>query len=204
MQAFIMEFMSSYGYWAIALLIAVENVFPPIPSEVILTFGGFMTTYSAMNIYGVILFSTLGSVAGALVLYGVGYCIRAERIEQWLHGRLGKILHLSPADVKKAQGWFDKRGKTTVFFCRFIPIVRSLISIPAGMAKMRFMSFLTLTTLGTSIWNIILVYLGSIAGNSWEHIAGYIGSYSKIALIVLLIGFAGGAFFLFKKKLSKQ
>lgn len=199
MQVWITEFMNSYGYWAIALLLAVENIFPPIPSEVILTFGGFMTTYGEMNIVGVVIFSTIGSLLGAILLYSLGSICSAERIEGWLHGRVGKILHLKPEDVQKAQKWFDKRGKMTVFFCRFIPIVRSLISIPAGMAKMHFITFLSLTALGSSIWNIVLVLLGSFAGSSWDIIAEYIGMYSQLALCVLVLLAIGFIIYFIKK-----
>lgn len=187
MQAWIIEMMNRFGYIGIALLIAIENIFPPIPSEVILTFGGFMTTYSTMNVWLVILSSTVGAVAGALALYGVGRMIGRERLKKILSGKTGKILRLKPEDVEKAEGWFSRRGKATVFFCRFIPIVRSLISIPAGMAKMNLWGFVLLTTLGTGIWNTVLVWLGVLAGASWETIVGYMGVYSKVGLALLAV-----------------
>jgi Uncharacterized membrane-associated protein len=199
MEQWIIQIMNHYGYWAISCLIAIENIFPPIPSEVILTFGGYMTTYSSMNVWLVVLFATIGSVTGALVLYGVGRLLSAERLEKWLNGRIGHALHLKAEDVEKAKGWFDRKGKTTVFFCRFIPIVRSLISIPAGMAKMHMGIFLVLTTVGTAIWNVVLVYLGSLAGKSYQKIAGYMGVYSQIALVLLII-ICTAAFFVFIKK----
>ena len=185
MQNFFIEMLNQYGYLAVALLIAVENIFPPIPSEVILAFGGFMTTYTSMNVWLVALFATIGSVAGALVLYSVGLFLSPQRLERWLSGRLGRILHLKISDVQKAEGWFAKKGKITVFICRFIPIVRSLISIPAGMSRMNLGPFLALTTTGTAVWNIVLVWLGRFAGASWEKIAGYTDVYAKIALVVL-------------------
>ena len=135
MQDWIIQMMDQFGYWGIGGLIAIENIFPPIPSEVILTFGGFMTTYTSLNVWLVILAATLGSLVGAIILYGIGRIISPKRLEKILAGRLGKILRLKPEDIGKAEAWFQKRGKLTVFFCRFIPIVRSLISLPAGMAK---------------------------------------------------------------------
>ncbi len=202
MTAWIEEMMGQYGYIAIALLIAIENIFPPIPSEVILTFGGFMTTTTTMTTWGVIIAATVGSVLGAMILYGVGRCFPEERLERWLDGKLGKILHLKKEDVRRAQGWFDRRGKLTVFFCRFIPVIRSLISIPAGMAKMPMPIFLLLTTVGTCIWNIVLVLLGAWAGASWEKIAGYMGVYSKVGVVVLGITavIAAAVFYLRRKK----
>ena len=185
-QEWIVQMMNDFGYIGVFLLIAIENIFPPIPSEVILTFGGFMTTYTNMQVWGVILFATIGSVVGAIVLYGAGMLLNADRLERWLNSRLGRMLRLKPEDVRKAEGWFEKHGKMTVLFCRFIPIVRSLISIPAGMARMNFGIFLLLTIIGTSIWNIILVHLGAFFGASWEVIAGYMDTYSSITLVVLV------------------
>ena len=137
MESVITGLVSRFGYWGVLLLIAVENIFPPIPSEVILTFGGFLTTCTEMTPPGVILFSTLGSVAGAIVLYGVGRLLAPQRLEALLSGRVGRVLKMESADVHKASDWFAAHGWPSVFYCRCIPILRSLISIPAGMAGMR-------------------------------------------------------------------
>jgi membrane protein DedA with SNARE-associated domain len=184
MQAWIIDIMEKFGYIGISLLIAIENLFPPIPSEVILTFGGFFTTRSDLTVWGVILSATIGSVIGAIALYGVGRLISAERLGKILDGKLGKILHFKKEDVFKACDWFNKRGKKSVLLCRCVPIVRSLISIPAGMAKMEFGIFLLLTTLGSFAWNIVLVYLGVFAGESWERIVEGMGIYQTITLVV--------------------
>lgn len=176
-----------YGYIAVLLLIAIENIFPPIPSEVILTFGGFMTTYSAMNIAGVVFFSTIGSLIGAVVLYGVGRIFHKERLMRLVSGRAGKLLHLKAADIESAENWFIKKGSGAVFFCRFVPIVRSLISIPAGMSKMRMVPFLVYTTAGSVIWNTVLVTIGSIVGENWKRVAEIMDMYSNMTLIVLVV-----------------
>lgn len=186
MREWIVDIMNSWGYGGIVFLIAVENVFPPIPSEVILTFGGFMTTCSEMLLWGVILASTVGSLVGAVILYGVGRMLGAEKVLRLLDGKVGKILHFKRADVERSMEWFEKRGGSAVFFCRCVPIVRSLISIPAGMAKMSFLPFFLLTAAGSFVWNTVLVYLGALAGNSWEKIAACFGTYSDIAAMVLL------------------
>ena len=135
MQSWMISIMDHYGYLGIALLILIENLFPPIPSEVILTFGGFLTTYTKMNLIGVILSSTIGSVLGAVVLYQIGSLVPVSKLEEIVNGRIGKLLHFKKEDVSHAVEWFDSKGNYTVFFCRFIPIVRSLISIPAGIAQ---------------------------------------------------------------------
>jgi membrane protein DedA with SNARE-associated domain len=200
MQDWIIQIVNQFGYVGILLLIAVENIFPPIPSEVILTFGGFMTTYTSMNIWGVILFATVGSVLGAIVLYGVGRWLTPEKLQRWLDSQWGKLLHLKKKDVTRAVGWFSRRGKSTVFFCRFIPIVRSLISIPAGIARMNMVNFLTLTTFGTLIWNAVLVYLGAFTGASWVRIIDYTNTYSTFAVGVLgILAVISGVIFLKKE-----
>ncbi|MCM3400966.1 DedA family protein [Cytobacillus oceanisediminis] len=188
MESWITSIMEQFGYIGIFLLITVENLFPPIPSEVILTFGGFMTTHTSLSVFGVVVASTIGSVAGAMVLYGIGLLIDINRIEKIID-KWGHILRLSKKDVHKANEWFTKYGVWTVFFCRFIPLIRSLISLPAGMAHMNFGVFLVLTTLGTLIWNVVLVNIGAAVGGSWETIVGYMDIYSNIvyAVIALLL-----------------
>ncbi len=187
MQEFIVKMMDQFGYLGISLLIAIENLFPPIPSEIILTFGGFMTTQTNMTIPGVVLWATVGAVVGALILYAVGRILAPERLEKLLSGKLGKALGFKQGDLLKAADWFNRKGSITVFFCRCIPIVRSLISIPAGMANMKMLPFLLMTTIGTLIWNIVLVVLGAAAGDAWEHIAGYVDAYSHVILIALIV-----------------
>lgn len=200
MQEWIINTMDQYGYLGIALLIAIENIFPPISSELILTFGGFMTTYTEMNKWLVVLFATVGSVVGACVLYSVGLLLPVERLEL-LVDKWGHILGLKRADIKRAEGWFEKRGTPTIFFCRFIPLIRSLISIPAGMARMHIGKFLLYTTLGTFIWNIVLVFLGAFAGSRWERIVGYMDVYSHVTVIGLaVIGVAVIVWFIKKRK----
>lgn len=185
MQIWIIETMEKFGYLGIALLIALENIFPPIPSEVILTFGGFMTTYSDLYVWGVIVAATIGSLIGAFVLYSLGRLLPADRIAKILDGRIGQILHLQKDDVYKSCDWFNERGKVTVLFCRCIPVIRSLISLPAGMANMKFGLFMLYTTIGSFVWNIILVYLGVFASNSWERIVDGTGIFTKITIIVI-------------------
>ena len=200
----IITLMDQFGYFGIALLIAVENIFPPIPSEVILTFGGFMTTYTSMNVWGVVLAATIGSVIGAVVLYLIGRILNAERLERLLSGKAGRILRLKPDEVEKAQGWFEKRGGKAVFFCRFIPILRSLISIPAGMTGMNPGKFAAFTTAGTFLWNLVLVNLGVLAGASWEKIAAAVDTYAHIVLVIIIAVVAVAGILFYKKRLSKK
>ncbi len=204
MQEIIITFVDKFGYFGILLLIAVENIFPPIPSEVILTFGGFLTTYTTLSVGGVILFSTLGSLAGAIVLYGVGRIFNKERLMKLVSGKIGAMLRLKAEDIESAEKWFEKRGSGTVFFCRFIPIVRSLISIPAGMSAMPMAPFLMYTTAGSVIWNTVLVVIGSIVGENWERVVATVGMYSDLTLIILVVISVSALWGFYHKKKEKR
>lgn len=186
MENWITDIMSQYGYLGIFLLIMLENIFPPIPSEVILTFGGAMTAKTDMTVMGVILISTAGSVAGAVILYGLGRMLDVKRLEK-IVDRYGRVLRLTRKDIYKADSWFDKYGIWTVLFCRLIPLIRSLISIPAGMSNMKFGLFLLFTTVGTLIWNTILVSVGAAVGDNWESIVGVMDVYSNIVYVLIVI-----------------
>ncbi|MFD1953244.1 DedA family protein [Paenibacillus thailandensis] len=204
MEQWITEVMSDFGYLGVFLLIGLENLFPPIPSEVILTFAGFMTTNSDLTVIGVIIAATLGSVIGALALYAVGRLLDVTRLERIVE-RWGHILRLKKEDIRKADAWFDKYGIWTVFFCRLIPLIRSLISIPAGMSRMKIVPFLLLTVLGSVIWNTILVYLGSVLGDSWETIVEYMDVYSNVAYaLIAVIALAAAGWFIKTRFLKKN
>ena len=116
MQEIILSVMGKYGYVGVFLLIMIENVFPPIPSEVILLFGGFMTTYTKLSIFGMVVASTLGSLFGAIILYYIGKIFNKDRLKKIISGKLGKILRLKVSDIDNADNWFDNKGNKTVFF----------------------------------------------------------------------------------------
>lgn len=204
MQDMIIQLMNQFGYIGIMLLIAIENIFPPIPSEVVLTFGGFMTTYSSLTIIGMIISSTIGSLIGAIVLYYIGRILNKERLMRIVSGKIGKILCLKADDIEKADHWFSTKGDKVVFFGRFVPIIRSLISIPAGMSEMPFGRFFLLTTIGSCIWNTVLIVIGSIVGESWDKIAAIINEYAFVTLIVLIIVFIIGVIYFYKKRIRER
>jgi LPXTG-motif cell wall-anchored protein len=202
MQSWITDFMEQFGYIGIFLMIALENVFPPIPSEIILPFGGFMTTYTDLTVFGVIIASTAGSVVGAVILYGIGLLLDVERLEKIID-RWGHILRVTKDDIHKADAWFDKYGIWTVFFCRMVPLIRSLISVPAGMSNMKFSLFLIFTFFGTLIWNIILVSVGAALGENWGKITEFMDVYSNIAYTIIGIGIIVFIAWFFRKKRKK-
>ena len=182
-----LRIMNDYGYLGIFFLIFIENVFPPIPSEVVLLFGGAMTVLAGLNAPTVVIVATLGSLAGAVVLYLLGRILKAERLRKLFSGRFGQILRLKPEDVDKATAWFVKYEKKAVLICRCVPIVRSLISIPAGIAEMNMPLFLLLTAVGSAVWNTVLVTVGSFLGNQWENALPFFEKYSDVILVIAII-----------------
>ena len=204
MQEFMLSIMEQFGYLGVFLLIAIENIFPPIPSEVVLLFGGFMTTYTQLNVVLMVIAATLGSLFGAIVLYYIGKILNKERLKKIISGKIGKVLRIKQEDIDKADEWFDTKGNKTVFFCRFIPIVRSLISIPAGMSEMPMVKFLIYTIAGSTVWNTVLIVIGNKVGENWVNILNIFDQYSHITLIVLIIIFIVACIVFYKKKLKKS
>lgn len=161
-----------------------------------------MTTFSDMTIWGVISSATLGSVLGATVLYLIGRGLTLNRLDRLINSKFGRMLRLRKEDLRRAGQWFKKHGNIAVFFCRFVPIVRSIISLPAGISKMKFSLFIPLTVLGTFIWNTVLVYLGNLAGSAWEKVVSYVDFYSTVVVVLLGILVLIGGFIFLKKRFS--
>lgn len=195
--------MEEFGYLGIFLMIALENLFPPIPSEIVLSFGGFMTTQSDLTVTGVVIASTLGAVVGAIALFYIGRLLDVERLERIVE-RWGHLLRTDKEDIHKANAWFHRYGIWTVFFCRMVPIVRSLISIPAGMAKMNFPLFLLFTAVGSLIWNMVLVNLGAALGASWSKVLEYMSVYQDIVIVIVGALLIVGAVWFFRRNRSQK
>lgn len=187
MEEILVNLVNSYGYLGVALLIFIENVFPPIPSEVILLFSGFLTTSTNMKEIFVIISATIGSLLGAGALYALGYYLGKDNIKKFFSSKIGSLLHFNPEHVDRANNWFIRYDKKAVFFCRFVPIVRSLISIPAGISKMKLSQFFTLTFIGSFIWNTVIISLGALTGDAWENNIIYIKLYSDVVIILFVI-----------------
>lgn len=188
MQEAFFGFISQFGYFAVAGLILFENIFPPIPSELILPLSGFLVSKTSMTLPLVIAAATFGSVVGAYILYGIGRLLSQERLEVFFDTKLMRMLGFHSEDVAKAIGWFDRKGQITVLVCRCVPVVRSLISIPAGTAKMNMVRFALYTLVGSLAWNTVLCTLGFWAGDAWEVItaqAEWVSTAVKIAIVVI-------------------
>ncbi len=200
MQQFILHIIEQFGYFGVFFLILIENVFPPIPSEVILLISGFFSSYTSLSVFYMILASTLGSFLGAIILYYIGKIFNKERLKKIVNGRLGKILFLKENDIDKADEWFDNKGNKSVFFCRFVPIVRSLISIPAGMSEMPMGKFIIYTICGSMIWNTVLICLGYRLGSNWEYVLTILDKYQMLVIVILVIIFGYVIIKFYRKK----
>ena len=190
MEAAFLEFMNAFGYAAVSGLILFENVFPPIPSELILPAGGFLCHETNMELVGVIIAATVGSVVGAFILYGVGRLLSRERLTAFFETRPMRLLGFKGSDVASAIGWFDRKGQITVLVCRCVPVVRSLISIPAGTAKMGVGKFALYTLVGSAVWNTVLCSLGYGAGSAWRAIteqAEWVSDVVKLVIVAVVV-----------------
>nr|WP_107122965.1 DedA family protein [Streptomyces caeruleatus] len=165
------------------LAIALENLFPPLPSEVILPLAGFTASQGRMDVVGAVAWTTAGSVAGALALYLLGALFGRER----LIAVAARLPLVKVADVERTEAWFLRHGTKAVFFGRFVPIFRSLISIPAGVERMRLPLFLALTAAGSLIWNTAFVAAGYALGARWHEVTDLVGLYSKVILAAVVV-----------------
>lgn len=182
----ITEFVESSGYVGIALLMFAENIFPPIPSEVVMPLSGFTAARGELSIVLVILAGSLGALAGAALWYGVGYWIGVETVRRFAQTH-GRWLTLAPRDVDRADRWFDDHGAKAVFIARMVPAVRTLISIPAGVAAMALTPFLIYTALGTVIWTAALALAGYFLESEYQAVAGYLKPVSNGIIAVMVI-----------------
>ena len=190
MQDAIFAFISQFGYLAVGALIFLENVFPPIPSELILPLAGFFSSTGALWLPLAVLAATVGSLAGAYVLYAAGTALDESRLSRLLASRPARALGFEESDVRAAFGWFESKGQVTVLVCRCIPVVRSLISVPAGMSRMGLGRFSLMTFAGSLAWNTVLCSLGFWAGGAWREAAS--GAASAIDLATYAVAAALG------------
>lgn len=187
MSAWILAIIEKLGLVGVALMMFLENLFPPIPSELIMPMAGFASAMGSMSLVAVIMAGTMGSVLGALPLYYLGTTLDEPRLMA-LTQKYGKYLLIKPDDIKNAQRWFDKYGKAVVFFGRMIPAIRSLISIPAGMNRMPMLPFLVLTAVGSAIWTSLLAYAGYVLGANYDKVAEFIAPISTVVGVAVAVG----------------
>lgn len=181
--AWAVDIMEALGGPGAGLIIALENLFPPLPSEVILPLAGFTASQGTFSLTGAIAWTTLGSVVGALALYLLGAALGRDRFRAlW---RRMPLVNMD--DLDRTEAWFGRHGGKAIFFGRMIPIFRSLISIPAGIERMPLLKFAALTLLGSAIWNTIFVVAGYQLGENWDVVEGYAGIFQKVVIVVVAL-----------------
>ena len=190
----------SLGYVGIGFLMFLENLFPPIPSELIMPLAGFVVQQGKMDFTLVVLAGVIGTVLGALPWFYAGRLLGEERLKK-LCDRYGKWLGISGEDISKSKNWFDRYGNKAVLLCRLVPGVRTLISIPAGIGNMNIIPFLIYSTIGTTLWVLLLTYAGFALGQNYKVVETYIDPISKVVVIVVVVAFVG--FVIFKLTKSK-
>jgi membrane protein DedA with SNARE-associated domain len=184
LASWVLNFVSSAGYWGIVALMFAENVFPPIPSEMIMPLAGYMVSEGKLSMVGVVVAGTAGSVLGAIPFYFLGYALGDRRLNAFVE-RHGRWLTLTPEDMDRARRWFDRHGKAAVMTCRLIPGIRSLISIPAGVARMPFVPFVMFTAAGTAIWAAALAYLGYFLESRFAEVTRYLDPVSWVVFALM-------------------
>ena len=177
MASWIESVVQTTGLFGIAFLMLLENVFPPIPSELIMPLAGYTAAQGEANIVLVIVAGTIGSLAGAFLWYAIGLWVGEERLKRWAD-RHGRWITLSRDEIDKADDWFDRHGHKAVLIGRLIPTVRTLISVPAGLSEMPWMRFLLYSGIGTTLWTAALALLGYWLGSSYENVSSWLDPVS--------------------------
>ena len=194
----VQDVINQFGYFGVALLVVIENIFPPIPSEIVLPFAGFVAqqgsagvAQSDTSVIGMMIAATIGSVVGALILYVISSAIGPERLRAFVQ-RFGRWFGVKQTDLLRAEAWFDRRSFVAVLVGRCVPLIRSIVSIPAGFRRMKLTSFILLTAVGSAVWNIALIGTGALLGDQWERVGEYVGVFQWLviaAILVLLVRF---------------
>ena len=195
----VQDVINQFGYLGVALLVVIENVFPPIPSEIVLPFAGFVAQQGATavntaadaaqsdtTVVGMMIAATIGSVVGALILYFVSAAIGPERLRAFVE-RFGKWFGVKSSDLVRAEEWFDRRSSAAVLVGRCVPLIRSIVSIPAGFRRMKLTSFVVLTAIGSAVWNIALIGAGAVLGDQWERVGEYVGVFQWLVIAAVLL-----------------
>jgi membrane protein DedA with SNARE-associated domain len=181
--------MNTLGYAGIALLMFLENVFPPIPSEIVMPLAGFTSVKGGMSLVGVILAGAFGSLAGALSWYYAGRIYGHKRMREFAD-RYGRWITISPEDIDRATDWFNRHGRSAVLIGRLVPGVRTLISVPAGISGMGLFPFLLYSTIGTVVWTALLAICGYILRDQWSSVESYLSPVSTVLIVILVLLFA--------------
>ena len=192
LATWVQDVINQFGYFGVALLVIIENVFPPIPSEIVLPFAGFVAqqgtgvAQSDTTVIGMMIAATVGSVVGALILYFVSAAIGPDRLRAFVE-KFGKWFGVKPADLVRAEAWFDRRSFVAVLVGRCVPLIRSIVSIPAGFRRMKLTNFILLTAIGSAVWNIALIGAGAVLKDQWDRVGDYVGVFQWVVILAIVV-----------------
>ncbi len=199
LATWVQDVIEQLGYLGVALLVVLENVFPPIPSEIVLPFAGFVAQQGSDSVVLMILAATVGSVVGALIMYWIAAIIGDERLHAFTR-RFGKWVQIREADLTRAEEWFDRHAMSAVLVGRCVPLIRSVVSIPAGFRRMKLIPYIAYTFLGSLVWNIALVGAGAVLGENWERVEPVVATFQWIVIVVILAGLARVAYVVVQRR----
>ena len=199
LATWVQDVIEQLGYLGVALLVVLENVFPPIPSEIVLPFAGFVAQRGSDSVVLMILAATVGSVIGALIMYWIAAIIGDERLHAFTR-RFGKWVQIREADLTRAEEWFDRHAMSAVLVGRCVPLIRSVVSIPAGFRRMKLIPYIAYTFLGSLVWNIALVGAGAVLGENWERVEPVVATFQWIVIVVILAGIARLAYVVYQRR----
>ena len=199
LATWVQDVIEQLGYVGVALLVVLENVFPPIPSEIVLPFAGFVAQQGNYSVVLMILVATVGSVIGALIMYWIAAIIGDERLHAFTR-KFGKWVQIREADLTRAEEWFDRHAMSAVLVGRCVPLIRSVVSIPAGFRRMKLIPYIAYTFLGSLVWNIALVGAGAVLGENWERVGSYVGVFQWVVIALVV---AAGVRFLWTHVVRK-
>lgn len=199
LATWVQDVIEQLGYLGVALLVVLENVFPPIPSEIVLPFAGFVAQQGSDSVVLMILAATVGSVIGALIMYWIAAIIGDDRLHAFTR-RFGKWVQIREADLTRAEEWFDRHAMSAVLVGRCVPLIRSVVSIPAGFRRMKLIPYIAYTFLGSLVWNIALVGAGAVLGENWERVEPVVATFQWIVIVVILAGLARLAYVVVQRR----
>lgn len=199
LATWVQDVIEQLGYLGVALLVVLENVFPPIPSEIVLPFAGFVAQQGSDSVVLMILVATVGSVIGALIMYWIAAIIGDDRLHAFTR-RFGKWVQIREADLTRAEEWFDRHAMSAVLVGRCVPLIRSVVSIPAGFRRMKLIPYIAYTFLGSLVWNIALVGAGAVLGENWERVEPVVATFQWIVIVIILAGIARLAYVVVQRR----
>lgn len=203
MENWVVDVVRGLGPLGVALLMFLENLFPPLPSEVIMPLAGYLAARGEAPFWAMAIAGTLGSLAGAGFWYGVGRAVSLDRLTRWVE-RHGTWLAMAPEDVTHATEWFARHGRASVFLGRLVPLVRTLISVPAGFTRMPLAQFLALSTLGTGLWTFALAYAGLLLGNRFKEVEQWMGPVSSGVVFAAVLSYFYRVFRIIQRRRSRD